>query len=119
MNYSPDELDQLIAYHLEHELDRGTVIRNLGAWRTSTRQQCLENEKLLPGYITRSVLAITAKKDGRRLTYCSESRGTHAISYIYDPRGTTEPPAWWNRDEAKREWDATHPPATARRLKAV
>lgn len=92
-----NELEQLVNYHLEHELDRGTVIRNVAAWKAATRKQILEDERNHPGYIEHSVLAITAKKDGRRLTYCSESRGTHAISYIYDPRGTTEPPAWWNR----------------------
>lgn len=98
-----DPIDTLIQHHLEHEIDRGTVIRNLGAWRASTRKQLLADEALMPGYIERSLYAIQVRKDGKRITYCSESRGTHAISYVYDPKGTTEPPAWWNRDAAKAE----------------
>lgn len=105
-DYSSQELDSLIQHHLEHEIDRGTVIRNLGAWQAATRKQLLADEALMPGYISRSVYAIQIRKDGKRITYCSESRGTHAISYVYDPRGTAEPPSWWNRDAAKAEHDA-------------
>lgn len=99
-------LDQLIDHHLEHEIDRGTVIRNLGAWRNATRQQLLADEATWPGYIERSLRAIQAKRDGRRITRCREARGTHGMSYVYDPDGTAEPPSWWNRDAAKIEENA-------------
>lgn len=98
-------IDQLIEHHLEHEIDRGTVIRNLGAWQASTRKQILEDEQTFPGYIERSLYAIQVRKAGKRITYCTENRGTHGMIHDYDPRGTAEPPAWWNRDEAKREWE--------------
>jgi hypothetical protein len=100
---SADPIDELIQHHLEHEIDRGTVIRNLGAWRASTRKQLLTDEATMPGYIERSLYAIQVRKDGKRITYCSESRGTHATSYVYDPKGTCEPPAWWNRDAARAQ----------------
>lgn len=102
---SADPIDALIQHHLEHEIDRGTVIRNLGAWRASTRKQLLADEAGMPGYIERSLHAIQVRKDGKRITYCSESRGSHAVSYVYDPAGTDEAPKWWNRDAAKAEHD--------------
>ena len=57
----------------------------------------------MPGFIERSLLAMTAKKAGKRITYCKEVRGSHAMSYVYDDRGTDEPPSWWNRDAAKAD----------------
>jgi hypothetical protein len=110
---SEAEIQQLIDYHLEDAIDTGYAIKSVTGWRRERRALLLENERLKPGFIERSVLAITTRKDGKRLTYCSETRGTHAISYIYDPKGTTEPPAWWNRDTAKAEHDTRHRPPEA------
>lgn len=103
MNPEPAPIDQLIQHHLEHEIDRGTVIRNLGAWRAHARKQLEADEASMPGYIERSLAAITAKKQGRKITYCREVRGTHQVTHIYDPAGTDAAPSWWNRDAAKAE----------------
>ncbi len=97
------DLEELIQHHLAYEIDRGTTIRNVTAWTTATRQQLLDNERQFPGYIQRSINALHAKRDGKRITYCREERGTHGVSYVYDPAGTDEPAAWWNRDAAKHE----------------
>lgn len=119
MTHEPEDLEHLIDHHQAQSIESGYPPRNLAAWRAACRKDMLANEAQHPGYIERAAAGLRAKAQGKRLTYCSESRGTHAISYIYDPRGTTEPPAWWNRDEAKREYDALHPATPARRLKAV
>jgi hypothetical protein len=102
---SEAEIQQLIDYHLEASIDEGYAIRSIAGWRRERRTLLLENERLMPGFVERSVHAITAKKNGRRITYCREERGSHAMSYVYDPKGTDEPPAWWNRDAAKADED--------------
>ena len=105
MTHEPEDLELVIDHHQSQSIESGYPPRNVGAWRAACRKDMLANEAQHPGYIERAAAGLRARAEGKRLTYCSESRGTHAISYVYDPRGTTEPPAWWNRDAAKAEHD--------------
>lgn len=104
--YTDAELEQLVELQLDQALDAGQVIRNVDGWRRDCRARTLANEQAKPGYIHRLVVALTAKSNGARITRCTESRGTHAISYLYDPEGTAEPPPHWDEDEARRQWEA-------------
>lgn len=105
-SHTPAELEQLVELQLDQALDAGQVIRNVDGWRRDCRARTLTNEHAKPGYIHRLVVALTAKGNGARITRCTESRGTHAVSYLYDLEGTAEPPTWWDEDEARREWEA-------------
>ena len=104
MTYEPEDLELVVDHHQREAVESGHPPLHLAAWRKACKRSVLENEALMPGFVERAAAGLRAKAQGKRLTYCSETRGTHAISYVYDPRGTTEPPAWWTRDEAKREW---------------
>lgn len=103
MTFSEADLHTLVELHLEAEIDNGYPIKSINGWKRARRDQLLENERLMPGFIERSCHAMTAKKDGKRVTRCKEVRGSHGTTYIYDLRGTDEPPAWWNEDAAKAE----------------
>lgn len=104
--HTPAELEQLVELQLDQALDAGQVIRNVDGWRRDCRARTLANEHAKAGYIHRLVVALTAKGNGARITRCAESRGTHAVSYLYDPEGTCEPPTWWDEDEARRQYEA-------------
>lgn len=104
--HTPAELEALVERQLDDALDAGHVIRNIDGWRRDCRARTLDNETAKPGYIHRLVVALDAKDRGGRITRCTESRGTHAVSYLYDPEGTAEPPPWWDEDEARRAWEA-------------
>jgi hypothetical protein len=99
--YEPEDLERVIDYHQAQAEEIGRPPHNLGAWRAACKREVLENERKWPGHIRRSSLGIQAHSEGKRLTYCKLVRGTHGLDYIYDPEGTDDPPAWWNRDAAK------------------
>ena len=105
MSYTESDLDAIVEIQIDETLRSGTIIRSVHGWKRECRDRMLENERQRPGYIETLTLALAAKAQGRRLTYCAESRGTHAISYVWSATGTCEPPSWWNRDEAKAEHD--------------
>jgi hypothetical protein len=122
MTHEPEDLELVIDHHQAQSIESGYPPRNLTAWRAACRKDMLTNEALHPGYIERAAAGLRARAQGKRLTYCAESRGTHAISYVWSATGTCEPPPWWNRDAAKAEHDAqpqrreprtpANPPAT-------
>lgn len=96
------ELQRLVDVELGDYLDTGRQVRSVEAWRRNCRERILQNERAFPGFIDRSVAGMDAAERGERITQCAESRGSHAMSYVYDPIGTAQPPSWWNRHEAKR-----------------
>lgn len=91
-DYTSDDLDFLILHHLEQAIAAGHPPRGVAAWRSDCRQDMLANERAHPGYITSAANGIRAKATGRRLTGWRETRGTHGIDYLPDPKGTDRPP---------------------------
>lgn len=124
MTYDPEDLELVVDHHELQSIESGHPPRHLGAWRAACRKEILANEALREGFIERAAAGLRARAAGRKLTYCKHVRGSHAVHHVYDPTGTDQPPAWWNRDEAKREYDSQRgklrPPAeveaTASRL---
>lgn len=105
MTYDPEDLELVVDHHELQSIESGHPPRHLGAWRAACRKEILENERLREGFVERAAAGLRARAAGTRITCCSEARGTHSMSYVYDPKGTAQPPSWWNRDEAKREYD--------------
>lgn len=108
MTYDPADLELVVDYHQAQAEAAGHPPRSLTAWRDAARREQLDNEHAHPGFIARSAAGLRARAEGKKLTCCREERGTHGVTHIYDPNGTDTPPAWWSRDQAKREYDQRH-----------
>ena len=59
-------------------------------------------ERTDPHFVARAAARLRAEAAGRRLTFCRLARGSHGGTYVYDPEGTDEPPAWWSLATAVR-----------------
>jgi hypothetical protein len=108
MSYEPADLELVVDYHQAQAEAAGHPPRSIAAWRDAAAREQIENERLRPGFIPRAAAGLRARAEGRRITGCREIRGTHGMSHDYDPNGTDTPPAWWSRDQAKREYDERH-----------
>jgi hypothetical protein len=53
-------------------------------------------------FVARAAARLRAEAAGQRLTFCRLARGSHGGTYVYDPAGTDEPPAWWSLATAVR-----------------
>lgn len=91
---------------LDEQVAAGRAPRNATAWLRATRRELARANT--PDYVERVVAGIHARAEGKTLTRCRLVRGTHGITYEYDPHGTDEPPKWWSRDEARRRYEAEH-----------
>lgn len=92
MEYEPQDLEFLVDHHQEQAENSGHPPLNVAAWRKACRNGMLANERTHAGHITRAANGLRARSNGQRLTGWRETRGTHGIDYIADPKGTDKPP---------------------------
>lgn len=114
--YHDDDLERLIQHRMDEAIDAGHPPKNVPAWKAAARRTELENERDTPGFIARAAGALRVSEDGKRITYWTETRGTHGIDWIYSPTGTDHPPRdqGYSLDIAKADYDARQ-----RRLRIV
>lgn len=92
MSHDPQDLEFLVDHHQEQAEATGNAPLNVGAWRNACRQKMLDNERQSPGHISRAAAGLRAKATGQRITGWRETRGTHGVDYLPDPKGTDRPP---------------------------
>lgn len=109
------DLETVVEHMLQEAVASGhPPLNGIDAWKDGVRKRVLADERKRPGYIKRAADGLRAAASGRKLTMCTWSRGTHGVSPEYDPTGTDDPPAWWNRDKARVEWERLGKPTWSR-----
>lgn len=92
MTYEAEDLDLLIEHRLELAMSSGRPPVDIKAWSRKVRSDELANERTSPGFITKAAAGLREIKTGVRITGWRETRGTHGIDHLPDPKGTDIPP---------------------------
>jgi hypothetical protein len=82
-------LDEWARSILNDQIAAGRGPTHPKPWLEATKRDLAKNT---PEYVERVVNGLRARADGRRITGWRETRGTHGIDYLPDPKGTDKPP---------------------------
>jgi hypothetical protein len=90
--HDPEVVAELARYFLDKAYDEGRPPFNDEAWLAKTEKMLMAQNT--PDQIRRKVDGVRARASGKKITGWRETRGTHGIDYLPDPKGT-DIPEWW------------------------
>jgi hypothetical protein len=95
-------IQALVEEERRKRIDRGVPVLDEAGLGAEVEAAVARAERTDPHFVARASARLRAEAAGRRLTFCRLARGSHGGTYVYDPEGTDEPPAWWSLATAVR-----------------
>jgi hypothetical protein len=92
----------LVEEERRSRLARGIPVLDDAALAAGVEDAVARAERTEPRFLHHAAARLRAEAGGQRLTCCRLVRGSHGGTYVFDPEGTDQPPAWWSFEVAMR-----------------